>query len=113
MKVTHQGVRDTLAACGPLTSAEVAEFFPGSLHRDVAAVLSTMRKAACKQIYVQHYTHEVHGETAHPRAVYVLGNHPDAPKPARQPKKVIRARYRAKVVKPHAPSSVFELARFL
>lgn len=112
-KVSHQGVRDTLAACDLLTSAEIAEFFPASLHRDVSAVLSTMRNAARKQVYIHHYTHEVHGETTHPRAVYALGDRLDAPKPKKQPNKVVRARYRAKAVKPHAPNSVWQLAGFL
>lgn len=115
MKVTHHGVLVTLEACGPLTSAEVAEFFPASLHRDVAAALSSMRTAARKRVHISGWTHDVDGQTTHPRAIYALGDLPDAPRPPKQPHKEIRARYRAKLArgKARAPRSVFELARFL
>lgn len=114
-KVTHHGVAVTLEACGPLTSAEVAEFFPGSPHRDVASVLSSMRTAARKRVYISGWTHDATGQTTHPRAIYALGDQPDAPRPPKQPHKQVRARYRAKLAraKPRAPRSVFELARFL
>lgn len=115
MKVTHKGVLVTLEACGPLTSAEVAEFFPGSLHRDVAAALSSMRTAVRKRVYISGWTRDVDGTKAQSRAIYALGDQPDAPRPPNQPNKVVVARYRAKRArgKPRAPRSVFELARFL
>lgn len=96
MRVSHQGVRDTLAACGPLTSAEVAAFFPASPHRDVAAVLSTMRAAARKQVHIVEWTRDVHAQRAQPRPVYALGDGPDAPRPAPQPLAEIARRYRDK-----------------
>jgi hypothetical protein len=82
MKATHDSVREVLATVGPLTSREVAAFFPGVPHRHVAAILSTLRSAARKQVYVYGWTRDNgHGRT-YLRAVHALGDLPDARKPA-------------------------------
>ncbi len=113
MKVTHQGVRDVLAD-GPLLSQDLAAFFPGSTHRDVGGVLSTMRTARRKQVYIKEWTVDVLGQKHQPRPVYALGDKPCAPRPKRRPNAEIVARYRAKRrVQVQAPASIFELARFL
>lgn len=115
MKVTHQGVRDTIATCGPLTSAEVALFFPGSTHRDVAAVMSTMRNAARKQLYIAAWTCDADQQKAQPRPVYDLGDKPCAKRPPPQSEYEITKRYRAKqrIGRPaeHVPRSVWDLGR--
>lgn len=81
MKVSHQAMRELLASVGPLTTREAAEFFSDSPHVNVSAVLSTMRHGARKQVYIESWTRDNgHGKT-YLRAVYALGDQPDAKKP--------------------------------
>lgn len=82
MKVTHQGVREVLATVGPLTSREIAEFFPDSRPENVGAVINTMRTLATKQVHICGWTRDNgHGKT-YLRAIYALGDRRDSLKPA-------------------------------
>ena len=111
MRVTHQGVREVLSTVGPLTSREVAEFFPDSLPENVGAVINTMRTLAKKQVYICGWTRDNgHGKT-YLRAIYALGDKRDSPKPAPFTNAERCVRKRAKARRPHAPRSVFEFAQ--
>jgi hypothetical protein len=113
VKASHATIRDVLAKCGPLTSADLAEFFDSpTAQRDVASMIGKMRAAKVKTVYVK--TWEMHrpGEKSTPRPVYDLGCAPDAPPPRKQSGASACARYRART-KVKAPNSVFQLARFL
>jgi hypothetical protein len=113
VKPTHPAIRDVLARCGPLTSADLAEFFPGPMaQRDVASMLGKMRRAKVKLVYIQSWEMHRPGEKSTPRPVYALGDKPDANPPRKQSAASACARYRAKQ-KVRAPNSVFQLARFL
>lgn len=82
MRVSHDGVREVLDTVGPLTSREIAEFFPGSSAQCVSAVVNSLRNLTVKQIYIYAWTRDNgHGKT-YLRAVHALGNLPDARKPA-------------------------------
>lgn len=80
VKATHQTVRELLAQVGPLTAREAAEFFSGP-HRTVSAVLSTMRNGAQKQVYICAWTRDNGYGKRYLRAVYDLGDKPDARRP--------------------------------
>lgn len=96
MKATHQSVRETLAACGPLTSHDVASFFPESTHQAVAGILSRMRRLAVRQAYVQTWTRERQKSKEYLRPVYALGDSPDAKKPAKLTNAQCCRRWKAK-----------------
>ena len=81
MKLTHDNVRDLLADVGPLTSREVAEFFPEASHWNVSSALSALRRARNKQVYIKTWRRALEGNREHIRAVYALGSRPDARKP--------------------------------
>lgn len=110
MKVTHAGVRETLATVGPLTSREVAAFFPGSRHQDAAAVISSMRRLATKQVYVHSWVRENDAGRDYLRAVYALGDQRDAPKPRKLSNAERCRRWKAKWAVPRHASSVFAWA---
>lgn len=107
MKVTHQAMRELLATVGPLTTREAAEFFPQSTHQNVAAVMSTMRKAARKQVYIVEWTREKVDAREYLRAVYTLGDRRDSPKPPRFTNAERCARRRAKNAIPKVANSIW------
>ena len=111
MKATHQGVCDVLAD-GPLFSQDVAAFFPSSSHRDVAAILSSLRTAKRKRVYILKWVRTAFGEKHVRRAVYALGDLPDAPPPKNEPKVNATRRYQARR-RARGPNSVFDLGRFV
>lgn len=87
MKLTHANVRDLLADVGPLTSREVAEFFPESTHWNVSSALSALRRARNKQVYIKTWRRNLEGNREHLRPVYALGDKLDT----RQPKALTNA----------------------
>lgn len=115
MKASHATIRDVLAKCGPLTSADLAEFFDGpTAQRDVASMIGKMRAAKVKTVYIKGYERHRAGEKSTPRPLYALGAMPDAPPPRKLSPASACARYRARRhVAVRAPNSVFQLARFL
>jgi hypothetical protein len=107
MKVTHAGVLEVLTTVGPLTSREVAEFFQSSSHEDVAAVLSSLRTAARKRVYVQAWTRDNgHGKCVL-RRIYAAGDQADAKAPPRMPRKEITRRYRERNRLPKVANSIW------
>lgn len=112
MKATHQNVLDVLTRVGPLTSREIAEFFPGVSHENVSAVVSTLRRLAKPRIYICAWTRDNGHGKAYLRAVYAVGNLPEARKPRPLSNRQRCAKWRAKqqpaVIT--APNSVFAWA---
>lgn len=81
MKLSFANIRSVLEHCGPMTMREIASFFPDTHYTWVGSVISSMRiRVARKQIYIRSYTREGVGRR-YLRAVYALGNRPDAPRP--------------------------------
>jgi hypothetical protein len=110
VKISHQGVRDLLASVGPLTTREIAEFFPDSSHQNVAATMLSMRKAAKPTVHVSEWTRDNGYGKTYLRAVYALGNAPNARKPKIYTNAERCARKRAKRKIPKA-NSVFTWAQ--
>lgn len=75
-----QGVIATLLEIGPSTSLEVGNYL--KLPRNsLTSVMSRMRKASKrkpKRIYIKEYVHDAEGLKRHTRAVYDVGDLPDA-----------------------------------
>lgn len=98
-------ILEVIADNGPLSSVELAEHL--SVSRSYArACVSYCKKR--KKIYVLKYVREEVDGHLYPRAVYALGNEPDAKKMRRLSQKQCRDRHRAK--KRVRVASVFDLA---
>lgn len=96
MKVTHAAVLDVLTRVGPLTSREVTEFFPGVSHENVSAVVSTLRNLATPRIHICAWTRDNGHGKSYLRAVYAVGDGPEARKPRPLSNRERCARRRAK-----------------
>ena len=113
-RASHAAIRETLAACGPLTSRELMSFFPDSTQQDIAGLLGSMRKrVAVKQVYVHSWTREADHARDYIRAVYALGNLPDARKPKPMTNAERCRRHKARRAIPKVPNSVFALGAFV
>jgi hypothetical protein len=107
MKLSHQAVRELLTTVGPLTSREVFEFFADTTPQNVSAVISTMRNGAHKQVYVCEWTRNNGYGKTYLRAVYAVGNKPDARKPPRISNAQSCAKRRAKRAIPKVANSIW------
>jgi len=100
-----------LTSIGPMTRAEMCQHL-GLDRRSVSAVVTRMSRPSPrfeKRAYVESYVYDMEGERTYPRAVYALGNKPDAKKPKADPKAAKR-RYNAKVKARNTANFVFNLA---
>ena len=113
-RVSHAGIREALAACGPLTGRELGAFFQESSQQDVSAMISSMRRLAKKQVYVFRYErHATDSTRDYLRAVYALGDKPDARKPRPMSNAERCKRHKVRKALPRVPNSVFALAAYL
>jgi hypothetical protein len=96
-RASGQLVREIMQALeshGPMTAVEICEVLSYK-RTQLSAVLFRMTKRGKrtpKRIYIQRYTHEAFGQKRYPRAVFAIGNRPDAPAEVDDPKEV-RRRY--------------------
>lgn len=104
---TFAAIRDIVGQCGPLTTQEVLEFFPGSDNHIVSSTISAMRKSVVKkQLYIHHWTNEGVGRR-YPRPAYALGDKRDAPKPTPITTAERCREYRRRMKPPKVANSVF------
>ena len=99
-----------LAEFGPMTRAEICKHL-GRDKDEIAAVVSRLHRRtprAGKRVYIQSYAYDQEGERYYPRAVYALGDKPDARRPIADPKEVKR-RYWARSQLKLRANSVFNL----
>lgn len=95
---------------GPMTRAEICQALITD-KESVSSILSRLRRdidKVGKRIYVKSYVWDMEGARHYPRAMYELGNKPDAPKPKPDLKKV-KSRYYAKLRMKRTANSVFNL----
>ena len=96
---------------GPMTRAEICK----QLKRDkddIAAVVTRLHKRspdAGKRVYVKEYVYDMEGERYYPRAVYALGDKPDAKKPIAD-QLAVKRRYWERRKLRFTANSVFNLA---
>lgn len=109
MKVSYENVRSVLLHSGPMTMREVASFFPNAHYTAVASVITAQRtRKATKRIFIQEWTREGIGRK-YLRAVYALGDRPDAIKPPRMTNAQWLRESRARRRIPKVANSVFAL----
>lgn len=82
VKVTLASIRETLAAVGPMTASELARLLGAKLN-NVCAQLHHMRNTVTPQIHIASWVREDGIGRKYLRAVYGLGDLPEARKPRR------------------------------
>lgn len=95
---------------GEMTRKEVCDLI-GIDRMYIAAILTRMNRAwktIPKRIYITRYVYDQDGQKRYPRAVYALGDKPDAKKPKADPK-ANRKRYDENLRKRMTGISVFHL----
>lgn len=108
-----QRVIDTTAAIvefGEITAMELAEYLDITRY-DAHAVLNRMNKrtkAGLKRIYVVRYIDDHDGARTYPRAVFAIGDKPDAKKP-KADQNAVKRRYYARLKSRTTMNSVFNL----
>jgi hypothetical protein len=102
-----------LRETGPMTLADMVALTgkpKGNVHNILRATMrETTRPAMPKRVHIADWVYDQEGQKRYPRALYALGNYPDAVKPKTDDKATGR-RYRDKRRKQRAMSSVFNLA---
>lgn len=104
-----QGIIAAIEDIGPSTSLEVGNYL--DLPRNsLTSVISRMNKASPrkpKRLYIKEYVHDAEGLKQHTRAVYDIGDKPDAKRPKYD--KTANKRRSEKARERRAITSVFEL----
>ena len=108
-----QRVIDTTAAIvefGEITAMELAEYLKITRY-DAHAVLNRMNKrtkAGLKRIHIVRYIDDHDGARTYPRAVFAMGDKPDAKKP-KADQLAVKRRYYARLKSRTTMNSVFNL----
>lgn len=84
--VTTLRILDALEHLGPMSRSEMSKHM-NLPRQDCAAIFTrlsrpSLRPVGPKRIYIQSWRFDEEGERRYPRAVYAIGDLPDAPKPA-------------------------------
>lgn len=87
---------DALRDYGPMTMAELVDLTGIDKYNSAAILqgLNTPSARKAKRVYIVRYVFDHEGARRYPRAVYAVGDLPNAPKP-KSNGKAIRQRYRA------------------
>ena len=107
---TTARILNLLATQGPMTRAELQQA-TGLERMYLSAVVTRLNREGAKtpkRIHIQGYVHDHEGKRKYPRAVYALGNAPDAKKPKSNPREIKR-QYLARMKAKHKMNSVFNL----
>lgn len=99
-----------LVECGEITAMELAEHL-GITRYDAHAVLNRMNKrtkAGLKRIHIVRYIDDHDGARTYPRAVFAMGDKPDAKKP-KADQLAVKRRYYARLRSRITMNSVFNL----
>ena len=108
---TVENVLYVLEECGPMTREEIGRHLDIP-KRQLSPVISRMSKdspRAGKRIHVTQYIYDQEGQRRYPRAVFAIGDRPDAAKPERDIKGA-KQRYNARLKARHTANFVFNLA---
>jgi hypothetical protein len=100
-----------LGECGPMTAIEIMREIKKDRYR-VSGVLTRMRmptKTLPKRIYIKAYTYDDEEGRRYPRAIFDIGDSPDAKRP-KESHKVTRRRYDERRRLRNRTTSVFNLA---
>jgi len=107
-----QQILDALQTCGPMTRTELCQHINVDRGTTAAVVSRLLRPSPKypKRVYIKGYVYDQEGERCYPRAVYDLGDKPDAKKP-KADKLGVKRRYVERKKMKYATNSVFNLAR--
>lgn len=103
-------ITQALTECGPMTRADLCRHIQRE-RTEIASVVSRMSRAGItipKRLHVTQYVFDQEGERRYPRAVYAIGDHPDAKPPGPQ-KAANKRRYDAARRAKWTANSVFNL----
>lgn len=105
-----QKILEAIQTCGPMTRTELCQYIKAD-RSSTAAVISRLSKPGRitpKRLYITSYVYDQEGERRYPRAVYDLGDKPDAKKP-KADKLGVKRRYVQRRKIKYATNSVFNL----
>ncbi len=118
MKPSYAAIRALLAEHGPMTRSEVQAFWPAADQFRVSASISTMHKGVqlTRCIYIARWVRKQEDTRDQLRAVYALGNQPDARRPGTLTNAERTRRYKKKLralrqVITTTPNSIFAVAQ--
>lgn len=85
MRLSYQNVRELLRTDGPMTSIDVARYFPQCPRASVCSVISHLLRQPVRTIHIDSFTRDdiTGGLKRHLRAVYAYGDKPNARRPPR------------------------------
>lgn len=102
-----------LEELGPMTRAEIAREL-GSGINNVSSLVSALirdQPRNPRRIHICEWIYDMEGERPYPRAVYALGDKPNARRPKPKKRTVVVNAYRARRKTMQQQNSVFNLAR--
>lgn len=104
-------ILSALGEFGPMSRIEIGDHL--KIDRNtISSVTSRMTRASVrtpKRLHIVRYVHDHEGQRTYPRAVYAIGDKPDAKRPVSD-SKAAKRRYNAKVKARHTANFVFNLA---
>lgn len=104
-------ILQALTDYGPMTRIEICDLL-NSNRASVSAVMTRLNRAGPstpKRIYITSYVHDHEGQRRYPRAVYAIGDKPDAKHPGADPVGA-KKRYNQRKRLRYTANSVFNLA---
>ena len=102
---------DLLTEQGPMTRSEIDQNLKSIEYKIIASTISHLKrksKIKGRRIYIKQYVYDDEIRRYYPRAVYALGDQPDAKKPPRNDK-LTKQRYLEKVKGKYKLNNVFNL----
>jgi len=110
---TTEAILQVLADFGPMTRAEICrELGPRAIN--VSSLVSNLIRnlpATPRRAYICGWIYDMEGQRPYPRAVYALGDRPNAKRPSPKKRTEVVNAYRARLKAKYQQNSVFNLAR--
>lgn len=110
---TTEAILRVLADFGPMTRAEICrELGPRAIN--VSSLVSNLIRnlpATPRRAYICGWVYDMEGQRPYPRAVYALGDRPNAKRPSPKKRTEVVNAYRARLKAKYQQNSIFNLAR--
>lgn len=109
---TTEAILRVLSELGPMTRAEICREL-GSSAVNVSSLMSNLIRdlpATPRRAHIREWVYDMEGQRPYPRAVYALGDKPNAKKPGPKKRTEVVNAYRARLKAKYRNSSVFNLA---
>ena len=102
-----------LEELGPMTRAEICREL-GPLDKNISALMSILireQPRRPRRVHICEWVYDMEGQRPYPRAVYALGDKPNAKRPKPKKRTTVVNEYRARLKTKYQANSVFNLAR--